>query len=74
VRIRIVGALTFAGVLLVGFVRSVAASNPSCTAQFASSTARATTSFGQNVVAKATLARLSSARDHVDRLTTSKAR
>lgn len=45
-RIRIVGALTFAGVLLVGLVPSVAAINPSCTAQFASSTARATTPFG----------------------------
>ena len=49
-RIRIVGALTFAGVLLVGLVPSVAASNPSCTAQFASVTAKTAHPFGQVVV------------------------
>jgi hypothetical protein len=49
-RIRIFGALTLAGVLLVGLAPSVAASNPSCTAQFASVTAKAARPFGQNIV------------------------
>lgn len=49
-RIRIFGALIFAGVLLVGLVPSVAASNPSCTAQFASATAKAARPFGQVIV------------------------
>jgi hypothetical protein len=49
-RIRIFGALTLAGALLVGVVPSVAASNPSCTGQFASATAKAAHPFGQVVV------------------------
>ena len=49
-RIRIFGALALAGGLLVGLVPSVAASNPSCTGQFASTTAKTAHPFGQVVV------------------------
>jgi hypothetical protein len=49
-RIRIVGALTIAGALLVSLVPTVAASNPSCTGQFASVTSKAAHPFGQNIV------------------------
>jgi hypothetical protein len=49
-RIRIFGALALAGGLLVGLVPSVAASNASCTAQFASVTAKTAHPFGQVVV------------------------
>jgi hypothetical protein len=49
-RIRIAGAVALAAALLIGLVPSVAASNPSCTAQFASTTAKLARPFGQNVV------------------------
>jgi hypothetical protein len=49
-RIRIFGALTLAGVLLLSLVPSVAASNPSCTGQFASVTSKAAHPFGQTIV------------------------
>ena len=48
-RARIVGAFIVAGLLLVGLVPSVAAS-PSCTAQFASATAKVAHPFGQVIV------------------------
>jgi hypothetical protein len=49
-RVRIVGSLALAGLLLVGLVPSVAASNASCTAQFVSVVSKLATPFGQNVV------------------------
>jgi hypothetical protein len=49
-RVRIAGALTLAAVLLVGLVPSVAASNPSCTAQFTRATVRVAHPFGQKIV------------------------
>jgi hypothetical protein len=49
-RIRIFGALALAGALLVGLVPSVAASNTSCTGQFASLNAIAAHPFGQVIV------------------------
>jgi hypothetical protein len=48
-RIRILAGLTLAGALLVGLAPSVAAA-PSCTAQFASVTAKEAHPFGQAVV------------------------
>ena len=48
-RIRILAGLTLAGALLIGLVPSVAAA-PSCTAQFASVTAKVAQPFGQAVV------------------------
>ena len=49
-RVRIAGAFALAAILLVGLVPSVAASNPSCTAQFAVASVRVAHPFGQNVV------------------------
>jgi hypothetical protein len=49
-RIRIAGAFALAAILFVGLVPSVAASNPSCTAQFTTVVAKAARPFGQNVV------------------------
>ena len=49
-RIRIVGAFVLAGGLLISLVSSVAASNPSCTAQFTSTVAPIAVPLGQNVV------------------------
>jgi hypothetical protein len=49
-RIRLAGASALAVVLLVGLVPSVAASNPSCTAQFAKSLVHVAHPFGQNIV------------------------
>jgi hypothetical protein len=49
-RIRVFGALTLAWALLAGLVPSVAASNPSCTGQFASVNAIAAHPFGQVIV------------------------
>jgi len=49
-RTRIAGAVALAAVLLVGLVPSVAASNPSCLAQFTSTVAPVTVPFGQNIV------------------------
>jgi hypothetical protein len=48
-RARIAGAFIVAGMLLVGLVPSVAA-GPSCTAQFASATAKVAHPFGQVIV------------------------
>jgi hypothetical protein len=48
-RARIAGAFIVAGMLLVGLVPSVAA-GPSCTAQFASATAKVVRPFGQVIV------------------------
>jgi hypothetical protein len=49
-RLRIAGASALVAILLVGLVPSVAASNASCTAQFASTTAKVARPFGQNIV------------------------
>jgi hypothetical protein len=49
-RSRSLAAFTFALVLLVGLVPSVAASDPSCTAQFTTSLVAAARPFGQNIV------------------------
>jgi len=49
-RSRILAGLTLAAALLVGLVPSVAAANPSCTAQFASATAKVAQPFGQVIV------------------------
>ncbi len=54
-RTRITGAVALAAVLLVGLVPSVAASNPSCLGQFASTVAPVTVPFGQNIVVPADL-------------------
>ena len=47
---RIAAGFALAGALLVGLVPTVAASNPSCTAQFTSTVAPVAVPFGQNVV------------------------
>ncbi len=49
-KIRIVGATVFAVVLLGGLVPTVAAGNPSCTAQFVTTAANVARPFGQNIV------------------------
>ncbi len=49
-KIRIVGATVFAVVLLGGLVPTVAAGNPSCTAQFVTTAAKVARPFGQNIV------------------------
>ena len=49
-RIRLAGASALAAVLLLGLVPSVAASNPSCTAQFTTTVGKASHPFGQNIV------------------------
>jgi hypothetical protein len=49
-RMRILAGLTLAGALLVGLVPTVAAGNPSCTAQFVMVAAHAAQPLGQNVV------------------------
>jgi hypothetical protein len=49
-RIRLAGASALPAILLVGLVPSVAASNPSCTAQFATSLVQVAHPFGQNIV------------------------
>ncbi len=49
-RMRIPAALALAGALLVGLAPSVGAANPSCTGQFASTTAKAAHPFGQVIV------------------------
>jgi hypothetical protein len=49
-RIRLARASALAAILLVGLVPSVAASNPSCTAQFATLLVQVARPFGQNIV------------------------
>ena len=49
-RTRIVGACTLAGLLMVGLVPSVAASSPSCTAQFIAAVRPVSHPFGQVIV------------------------
>ena len=49
-RIRLAGASALAAILLVSLVPSVAASNPSCTAQFTTTVGKDAHPFGQNVV------------------------
>jgi hypothetical protein len=49
-RTHIAGAVALAAVLLFGLVPTVAASNPSCLAQFTSTVAPVAIPFGQTVV------------------------
>jgi hypothetical protein len=49
-KIRIAGASVLAVVLLGGLVPTVAAGNPSCTAQFTSATVKVARPFGQIIV------------------------
>jgi hypothetical protein len=49
-RVRIAGSVAVAALLSVGLVPSAAASNPSCTGQFASVVSKEAHPFGQNVV------------------------
>jgi hypothetical protein len=49
-RIRLAGAVALAAALLIGLAPSATASNPSCTAQFTSTTNKIAHPFGQVVV------------------------
>ena len=49
-RIRIAAAVALAGVLFIGLVPSVAASGPSCAAQFITSQVTSARPLGRNVV------------------------